>query len=71
MITTYQIRNVLRVYSNQLRKRNTVFTEGTESGRQPADLVTISSKARRKQTLNQLSSHLISQITPKGEHHEN
>ena len=65
MITTNQIRNVLRVYGDQLKKRNTIIQDGLEPSQQAADLIDISIEARRKQILNQMSNKLILQITPK------
>ena len=64
MITTYQIRNVLRVYGNQLKRRNMDVQEKIAPATQRMDLVDISIEARRKQTLNNMSNHLISKMTP-------
>lgn len=64
MITTYQIRNVLRVYGDQLRRKSSSIQESIRPNKQPDDLVDISIDARRKQMVNQMSNHLISQITP-------
>ena len=64
MITTYQIRNVLRVYGDQLRRKSSSIQESVRPNKQPTDLVDISIDARRKQMVNQMSNHLISQITP-------
>jgi len=65
LITTYQIRNVLRTYGNQLRKRTLPMQDRIEPIRQSPDPVTISGKARRKQLLNQISNNMISQIDRK------
>lgn len=62
-ITTYQIRNVLRSYGNQLKRRNSIAEEGATSGHMPSDFVDISVESRRKQALSQLSNRLISQLT--------
>ena len=62
MITTSQIRNVLRIYGDQLKKRSPDIREGGEQTAQFSDFVDISIDARRKQTLNQMSDHLISQV---------
>ena len=67
MITTYQIRNVLRVYGNQLKKKSVHWQEGNDMTHKPDDLVDISIDARRKQKLNEMSNDLISQITPSSE----
>jgi hypothetical protein len=64
MITTYQIRNVLRVYGNQLKKKSLHWQGGHDMTHKPDDLVDISIDARRKQKLNEMSNDLISQMTP-------
>jgi hypothetical protein len=66
MITTHQIRNVLKVYGNQLKRRSELEQNSLEGTQQSNDLVDISIEARRKQMVNQMSDNLISQITPKG-----
>ena len=72
MITTYQIRNVLRVYGNQLKRKNNPIQDNMRSIQYPADLVDISIEARRKQMLSQMSNHLISKTksAPKGDHQQ-
>ena len=62
MITTYQIRSVLRIYGNQLKQRNGIPFESKEQTSQPSEFVNISMEARQKQILNQVSNQLISQI---------
>lgn len=64
MITTYEIRNVLRVYGNQLKRRSTRLEENIGLPNNPLDFVDISIDARRRQMLNQMSNQLISQIAP-------
>lgn len=66
MITTHQIRNVLKVYGDQLKRRSALEQNSMEGTQQSTDFVDISIEARRKQMLNQMSDNLISQITPKG-----
>lgn len=69
-ITTYQIRNVLRTYGNQL-KRRTSMPKGSVVPIQPSpDSVDISIEARKRQVLSQLSAKLISQVSPRGNHQE-
>ena len=65
MITTYQIKNVLRVYSSQLKKKTTPIRDSVGPLQRSPDFVDISIKARRKQMLNQISGNLISQMVPK------
>ncbi len=62
MVTTHQIRNVLRVYGNQLKRRNTFVQESLEPDRRYADRVDISSEARHRQALTKMSKQVMSQI---------
>ena len=64
MITTYQIRNVLRIYGNQLKKRNMPDENPAEKIQQYLDPVNISIAARRKQMLNNITNHLITKADP-------
>lgn len=66
MITTHQIRSVLRTYGDQLKKRSALEQNSVETTQQYPDFVNISVEARRKQMLSQMSNNLISQITPNG-----
>jgi len=61
-ITTYQIRNVLKVYGNQLKKRANLLETSVEPVQPSSDFVDISVEARRKQVLSQLSNRLISEL---------
>lgn len=63
MVTTYQIRNVLRTYGNQLKKRTMLLQESVAPSKQPADFIDISVEARKKQMYTQISSDALSQIT--------
>jgi len=65
LITTYQIRNVLRTYGNQLKKRSMQIRDSAESSYKPLDSINISVEARKKQMLNQISNDMISQVTQK------
>ena len=70
-ITTYQIRNVLRIYGNQLKRRGNLMENGFDSAQHSSDFVDISVEARRKQMLTQLSRRLISKLSPKGQQQRN
>ena len=61
-ITTYQIRNVLKVYGNQLKKRANLLDPSIEPLQPSSDFVDISVEARRKQVLSQLSNKIISEL---------
>ena len=66
MITTYQIRNVLRVYGNQLKRRNEEqIKESLTPNREPVDLINISVNARQKEVLNRMSAQIIADMNPK------
>jgi hypothetical protein len=66
-ITSYQIRNVLRTYGSQLKRRANVLDETLMPARESSDSVDISVDARRKQVLNKLTNKLIDQINPQNE----
>lgn len=68
MVTTHQIRNVLRVYGNQLKRRNTLVQETLEQDRMYKDRVDISAEARHRQALNKMSERVISQIPVPTDH---
>jgi hypothetical protein len=61
-ISTYQIKNVLRVYGNQLKRRSNFLDGGIDPVRPSSDFVEISVEARRKQVLSQLSDRLVTQL---------
>lgn len=67
MITTYQIRNVLRVHGDQLKRSNTQVRDSVDAVRRPPDFVNISIEAKRKQVLSEMSNHLISKIQSKNQ----
>lgn len=63
MVTTHQIRNVLRVYGNQLKRRNMLVQETLEPDRRYHDRVNISTEARHKQAVNKMSERVLSHIS--------
>lgn len=68
MITTYQIRNVLRIYGNQLKKKTLLLEDTalkTDQVSDISDIVDISLGARRKQMMNQISNNIFAQISQK------
>ena len=67
MITTYEVRNVLRIYGNHLKKRSIQPGESGSLPYTPSDLVDISMDARRRQMVSHMSNQLISQIVPVGQ----
>ncbi|MBN2059007.1 MAG: hypothetical protein JW882_01210 [Deltaproteobacteria bacterium] len=64
MITSYQVKNVLRIYGNQLKKRSAPVKDSTEPTGYKPDFVDISMEARKKQMVGQISNNIISQIDP-------
>ena len=63
MVTTHQIRNVLRVYGDQLKRRNTLVQESLGQDRQAAAHVDISTEARHRQAINDMSQRIVSQAS--------
>lgn len=64
-ITTYEIRNVLRTYGNQLKRRTSLPKDGVVPIQSSSDSVDISIEARKRQVLSQFSAKLIAQVTSK------
>lgn len=63
MISTYQIRNVLRVYGNDLKKKTLIQQETGDEKKQSPDSISISDEARKKEVLNKISDKIVMQIT--------
>lgn len=63
MITTYQIRNVLRIYGNQLKKKAVIANEGTLVKKKPVDVISISGEARQKDVLRKMTDKIVTQLT--------
>ncbi len=63
MITTYQIRNVLRVYGNQLKKKAMIASESTQVTKKSIDIINISGEARQKDVLRKMTDKLVTQFT--------
>lgn len=70
MISAYQIRNVLRIYGNDLKKKTMILQDNGEEKKYPPDSISISDEARKKQVLNRISDNIVSQIT-KNDYHNN
>ena len=66
MISTYQIRNVLRVYGNDLKKRTMILQENGDEKKQPSDSISISDEARKKEVLSRISNRIVTKITKNG-----
>lgn len=69
MISTYQIRNVLRIYGNDLKKRTVSHQEKCDEKKQAPDSISISNEARKKEVLWRISNKIVSQIT-KSDYHK-
>ena len=63
MITTYQIRNVLRIYGNQLKKKAMIANEGTSVKKKSVDVIHISGEARQKDVLRKMTDKIVTQLT--------
>jgi len=63
LITTYQIRNVLRIYGNQLKKKAVIANEGTDIKKKPVDVISISGEARQKDVLRKVTDKIVTQLS--------
>ena len=63
MITTYQIRNVLRIYGNQLKKNAVIASEGASAKKASVDVIGISGEARQKDVLKKITDKIVTQLT--------
>ena len=63
MITTYQIRNVLRIYGNQLKKKAVIAGEGALGKKKSVDVISISGEARQKDVLRKMTDKIVTQLT--------
>jgi len=67
LITAYQVNNVLRVYGDQLRQgRVTVRQKNGDAGF--SDKISISTKARRKTIIDNITTNIVDKITQYGPH---
>ena len=65
LITAYQVNNVLRVYGDQLRQgRLTVRQKNGDAGL--PDKISISTKARRKTIIDNITANIVNKITQYG-----
>jgi hypothetical protein len=62
LLTTNQIRNVLRVYGNELKRMSRISTDGLRASARTGDFVEISLEARKRQMLSEISTNLISKV---------
>jgi hypothetical protein len=63
LITTYQIRNVLRIYGNQLKKKAMIASESTSEKKKSVDVINISGEARQKDVLKKMTNRLVDQVS--------
>ena len=67
LITAYQVNNVLRVYGDQLRQgRVSIRPKNTDAGL--PDRISISTKARRKTIIDNITTNIVDKITQYGPH---
>ena len=65
LITAYQVNNVLRVYGDQLRQsRVSRMATNTDAGL--PDRISISTKARRKTIIDNITENIVNKITQYG-----
>jgi hypothetical protein len=67
LITAYQVNNVLRVYGDQLRQGR-ISSKPKEANPSLPDRISISSKARRKTIIDNITSNIVDKITQYGPH---
>lgn len=67
VISAYQVNNVLRVYGDQLRQSR-LSNRPKDTGTQPHDKISISTGARRKTIIDQITSNIVEKITEHGPH---
>jgi hypothetical protein len=66
-IPSYQIQNVLKVYSKQLSQQKFLAKNKTLAQNTPsADNVTISSKGKRQAIIDKVATNIIDKITMEG-----
>jgi hypothetical protein len=67
LISAYQVNNVLRVYGDQLRQgKVTVRQKNADTGF--SDKISISTKARRKTIIDNITTNIVDKITQYGPH---
>ena len=65
LITAYQVNNVLRVYGDQIRQgRVSIRQKNTDAGL--PDRISISTKARRKTIIDNITANIVDKITQYG-----
>jgi len=65
MITAYQVNNVLRVYGDQLRQGRVSIRQKNMDAGLP-DRISISTKARRKTIIDNITANIVDKITQYG-----
>jgi hypothetical protein len=65
MITAYQVNNVLRVYGDQIRQGR-VSIKQKNAGAGLSDRISISTKARRKTIIDNITANIVDKITQYG-----
>jgi hypothetical protein len=65
MITAYQVNNVLRVYGDQLRQGRVSIRQKDADAGLP-DRISISTKARRKTIIDNITANIVDKITQYG-----
>ncbi len=65
MITAYQVNNVLRVYGDQIRQGRVSIRQKNMDAGLP-DRISISTKARRKTIIDNITANIVDKITQYG-----
>jgi hypothetical protein len=65
-VPSYQMHNVLNVYSRQLRQNIASSNNKKTAGRQPADQVSLTTGGKREATIEKVSKDIVNKITKFG-----
>ncbi len=69
-IPSYQIDNVLKVYSKQISRGKVIERQKTLARKSSADKITISSEGKREAIINKVASDIVERITNFGPQNE-
>ncbi len=68
-VPSYQMHNVLNVYSKQLRQNMASADRTKPPARQPEDRVSLTPEVKRQATIEKVSRDILSKISRYGSHH--
>jgi hypothetical protein len=71
IVSSYQIRNVLNVYSKQLSRGRSAQKPKPGNNNQPSDQINLSTEGKRKATIEKVAQDILSKISHYGTTDEN